>query len=160
LHHPALELVGYAKIIRSGHGATNWAVSVERACRVSASVLTGLRSPTQAKSSKALRPATSTASNSTAKGPRECAALRQPQIVRDENTALGRSTLQLVRRVGVVRTTTVADLKAAHSCGGLVFLICSSGDDPDRIVRQRPLQRSCLSPWGAHPLAREKPAVS
>ena len=38
---------------------------------------------------------------------RIAAALRQPQIVRDENTALGRSTLQLVRRVGVVRTTTV-----------------------------------------------------
>ena len=27
------------------------------------------------------------------------------------------------------------------SCGGFVFLVCSSDDDPDRIVRQRPLQR-------------------
>ena len=32
-----------------------------------------------------------------------------------------------------------------------VFFVCSSGDDPDRIVRQRPLQRLCLIPWGAHP---------
>jgi hypothetical protein len=41
------------------------------------------------------------------------------QIVRDENTALGRPTLQSVRRVGVVRKTTVADLKAAHHAAAL-----------------------------------------
>ena len=42
--------------------------------------------------------------------------------------------------------TTVADLQAARSCGGLVFLVCSSGDDPYRIVRQWPLQPLCFIP--------------
>ena len=37
------------------------------------------------------------------------------------------------------------------SCGGFVFLFCSSSDDPDRIVRQRPLQRFGLIPGGARP---------
>jgi hypothetical protein len=53
----------------------------------------------------------------TAKGPRFRAALRQPQIARGENTALGRPTLQSVRGVGGVRTTTVADpMKGRAPC--------------------------------------------
>jgi hypothetical protein len=37
------------------------------------------------------------------------------------------------------------------SCGGLVFLICTSDDDLDCIVRQRSLQRLGLIPQRAHP---------
>ena len=44
--------------------------------------------------------------------------------------------------------------RLCFSGGSLVFLVRSSGDDPDRIIRQRPLQRLCLIPW-AHPVARE-----
>jgi hypothetical protein len=33
------------------------------------------------------------------------------------------------------------------SCGGLVFLVRAPRDDPDRVVRQRPLQRLGLVPW-------------
>ena len=37
------------------------------------------------------------------------------------------------------------------SCGGLVFLVRAAGNDPDRVVRQRPLQRLGLVPWRTHP---------
>ena len=33
----------------------------------------------------------------------------------------------------------------------LVFLVCASGDNPDRVIGQRPLQRLGLVPWRAHP---------
>jgi hypothetical protein len=42
----ALDWDGYAKIIPSGRGATNWAASVGPECPVSAQVLTGLRNLT------------------------------------------------------------------------------------------------------------------
>jgi hypothetical protein len=37
------------------------------------------------------------------------------------------------------------------SCGGLVFLVHTARDDPDRIVGQRPLQRLGFIPRRAHP---------
>ena len=33
----------------------------------------------------------------------------------------------------------------------MVFLVLAAGDDPDRIVRQRPLERLRLVPRSAHP---------
>jgi hypothetical protein len=37
------------------------------------------------------------------------------------------------------------------SCRGLVFLVGATGDDPDCIVGQGPLQHLGFVPWRAHP---------
>jgi hypothetical protein len=58
----------------------------------------------------------------------------------DARAALGGQKLKLSG--GFRRTAR----RRPFSCGGFVFLFCSSSDDPDRFVRQRPLQRLGLIP--------------
>ena len=41
--------------------------------------------------------------------------------------------------------------QGSASCSRLIFLVGPPGDDLERVIRQRPLQRPRLIPWRAHP---------